>query len=318
MPAIAVGHRPGGHPTRAALEKTAEKVYYHGTRYRLRPGQVLEGGKFNSNQGYGQPAPDVYFSTDPQVARNFADYANGPDSNIDAKPRVYQVEPVGPIEVDPDEDPKFGSFRAKKARVVKEVRWATNLMADEEYKADGTFTASLEPREADADTDGVMVCLVPPKDVVEVLSGMEETTEPPENAHLTLLYLGSTADAGGPMGRERLYRAVYDFAIHSGYRALTGKVNGFGAFLNGEENVLWAAWDIPGIAEFRTHLVDYCRRHWVTLREDNHGFTPHQTLAYLDGPVTSLPSMPAGLPEQVVFGEVSIAWGSQWQSVPLP
>jgi hypothetical protein len=36
----------------------------------------------------------------------------GPDGDLDAPPRVYEVEPTGAVEVDPEE-PAFSSFRSR-------------------------------------------------------------------------------------------------------------------------------------------------------------------------------------------------------------
>jgi GNAT superfamily N-acetyltransferase len=99
---------------------------FHGSRHRLKPGTVLEGGH-RANQGSGTPGEHVYFSADPQIARTFADYAMGPESDLDAKPRVYLVEPLDTPEVDPDEPAEAQSFRSRQARVVKEVGWASSL-----------------------------------------------------------------------------------------------------------------------------------------------------------------------------------------------
>lgn len=173
---------------------------------------------------------------------------------------------------------------------------------------------------ADADTSGVMIALVPPEATSKTLMDATDASEPLDQQHLTLLYLGSQEDAGGQWGRERLYRACYDFAIHSGYRGLSGKPNGWGAFFNPEDDgggVLIALWDIPGIAEFRTHLQDALKRHGVPLRQDNHGFTPHQTMTYQDKPFRELPEPPEV--DEVHFTDIVIAWGDEpWQRVALP
>jgi Rifampin ADP-ribosyl transferase len=106
----------------AAHEKLSKVQFFHGTRHTLKRGQVMEGGKFASNQGYGQPGEHVYFSSDINVATDFAHAGYGPKPNYDAPPRVYQVEPVGQHELDPDEEPEAMSYRAKQARVIRQMR----------------------------------------------------------------------------------------------------------------------------------------------------------------------------------------------------
>lgn len=183
----------------------------------------------------------------------------------------------------------------------------------------GQSVASLSTTAADsADTEGVMVCFdLRDSPTTKVLTDLDETDEPVENAHVTLFYLGSTADVGGPLGRERLYRACYDFAIHGGYSEVSGSVNGLGTFSNPDSHVLWAVWDIPGIAEFRASLGTYLASHGVPMRDEDHGFTPHQTLAYSDDPITSLPLLPASARDKVTFGAITISWGEEWQDVPF-
>jgi hypothetical protein len=98
------------------------RPWYHGTRYRLRPGQLLEGGKVNMNQGYGgTPGEHVYYSGRPDIAAEFADAAYGPEHARDARPRVYQVQPDESHEIDSLEEPETDSWRAGRARVVREV-----------------------------------------------------------------------------------------------------------------------------------------------------------------------------------------------------
>lgn len=168
-------------------------------------------------------------------------------------------------------------------------------------------------------SDFVMIALRPPKEVLKVFADMDECTEDIDDLHLTLYYLGTKAEAGGEAGRERLMRGCYDFSLHSGYRGLTGMANGFGCFMNDDSNVLVALWDIPGIAEFRTYLMDAIKRHRYQPRQDNHGFTPHMTLAYDEQqPFLQLPRLPEGNPDRVTFGSIWVVWGDDWTEVTLP
>ena len=105
-----------------ADEALSAMQFFHGTRHTLKRGQVMEGGKFTANQGYGQPGEHVYFSTDINIASEFAHAGMGPAPDYDAPPKVYRVEPIGGHEVDPDEDPETGSFRSKQARVIRRMR----------------------------------------------------------------------------------------------------------------------------------------------------------------------------------------------------
>ncbi|MCW2929909.1 MAG: hypothetical protein JWM19_871 [Actinomycetia bacterium] len=123
----------GSSPAEPRLEVTAAeeappqpraKRWYHGTRHELSPGDELEGGIHASNQGYGQPGDHVYYSGKPSVAGLFAQYASGPEEDDwEGTPRVYQVEPDETHERDPDEEEHADSWRARKARVLREVPW---------------------------------------------------------------------------------------------------------------------------------------------------------------------------------------------------
>lgn len=168
-------------------------------------------------------------------------------------------------------------------------------------------------------SDHVMIALRPPLDLRDTFASMRVCTEDVDELHLTLLYLGTTEDAGGEMGRERLYRACYGAAM--GYeRAVLGKCNGFGWFLNDDAHVLVSLWDVPYLSEFREQVVDQCIVHGVPLREDNHGFTPHMTLAYEDPDKEArrtIPQVPVGGRAEVDFGSIWLVWGEDWQEIPL-
>ncbi|MDR1635648.1 MAG: NAD(+)--rifampin ADP-ribosyltransferase [Bifidobacteriaceae bacterium] len=70
--------------------------FYHGTKSALRPGDLLEPGHA-SNFGTRQPANFVYLTATMDAATWGAELAVG-----DRRGRIYQVEPTGPIEDDPN------------------------------------------------------------------------------------------------------------------------------------------------------------------------------------------------------------------------
>jgi mRNA-degrading endonuclease RelE of RelBE toxin-antitoxin system len=79
--------------------------YFHGTRYPFKPGDLIHPGR-KSNQGYGDPNKHVFFTHRPEIANIFAESADDPEGHESARPRVYQVEPTGPHEMDTDELPE--------------------------------------------------------------------------------------------------------------------------------------------------------------------------------------------------------------------
>lgn len=99
-----------------------EGPFFHGTRADLRVGDLLTAG-FRSNYRPEIVMNHVYFTARVDGAGLAAELAAG-----DAAPRVYEVEPTGPYEDDPNvTDKKFPgnptrSFRsAEPLRVVREV-----------------------------------------------------------------------------------------------------------------------------------------------------------------------------------------------------
>jgi hypothetical protein len=98
--------------------------WYHGTRYRFSPGDLLEGGLISINQGFGgPPAPHVHYTSDRSVAAEFARCAYGPDGDPSPRPRIYEIQPDATHETDPGEESWAQSFRALRCRVVREARF---------------------------------------------------------------------------------------------------------------------------------------------------------------------------------------------------
>jgi hypothetical protein len=135
------------------------KRWYHGTRYEFQPGDVLEGGLVNMNQGYGGvPGDHVYYSGRPKIAAEFAHAASGPEENDwEGRQRVYQVEPDDTHERDPDEEEHADAWRARSARVVREVPWQLHWGRQDDVesapgvKAPMSVTAADDGRRQHAD-----------------------------------------------------------------------------------------------------------------------------------------------------------------------
>lgn len=111
--------------TPVGLRKDVQEAgpLYHGTRADLRPGDLLTPGHA-SNYGSRQTANFVYLTARKEGAALAAELAAG-----DGPARVYVVEPLGPIEDDPNvTDRKFPgnptrSYRTRQPlRVVREER----------------------------------------------------------------------------------------------------------------------------------------------------------------------------------------------------
>lgn len=104
------------------LETLDAGPFYHGTKADLQPGDLLEPG-FNSNYGEQKKANFIYMTATMDAAIWGAELAQG-----DGPGRIYQVEPTGSFEDDPNlTDQRFPgnptrSYRtARPLRVVGEV-----------------------------------------------------------------------------------------------------------------------------------------------------------------------------------------------------
>ena len=96
--------------------------FFHGTKADLRPGDVLEPG-YRSNFGTRRSANHVYLTATLDAATWGAELALG-----DGPGRIYEVEPTGAIEDDPNlTDQRFPgnptrSYRTQQpVRVVREI-----------------------------------------------------------------------------------------------------------------------------------------------------------------------------------------------------
>lgn len=159
----------------------------------------------------------------------------------------------------------------------------------------------------EANTGGVMVAIAPPASICEALH--QDGGESVDNMHVTLGYLGESQD----IDHDKLTAAVAEMAQI--VDPLTGKIAGYGTFVNPKGVVLYCAADVPGLDEWR-HVLRVClARHGLALIED-HGYTPHLTIAYLDD-LPTIPELPEGSTSPWGVGEVILAYGGDWERVPV-
>lgn len=295
-----------GPPLPAAHTASAKVLrLYHGTT--ARAAEIIRREGLTQQAGLYVPGWPMLTTSREQATR----YATGPDPVV-----LEFAVPEAKVYAHGRQDAVLWAGDAHTAYDYPDaVGYALKAPLGPEYLVD-THTALRVTADEDH-SDHVMVCLQPSEGLRKVWADLDETTHDVDDLHVTLFYLGTTEEAGGEPGRERLFRALYDMAIHSGYRGLTGKINGLGTFSNPDSNVLIALFDIPGIAEFRTALGGYMRDHGVPLGEEKHGFTPHMTLATVDGPVRRLPAIPGSNPDKEHFTSLVLSWGEEWQEIPL-
>ena len=88
-------------PIEFDCELSSQK-FYHGTKADLKQDDLIQPG-FNSNYGKRKEAKYIYLSATLEAAIWGAELAQG-----EGKQRIYIVEPIGPIEDDPNlTDKKF-------------------------------------------------------------------------------------------------------------------------------------------------------------------------------------------------------------------
>ncbi len=100
-----------------------ELTLYHGTRADLKPGDLIEPG-YHSNYGQRKKATYVYLAATLDAATWGAELALG-----EGRGRIYIVEPIGPIEDDPNvTDKKFPGNPTKSYRSREPLRVMGEVM----------------------------------------------------------------------------------------------------------------------------------------------------------------------------------------------
>jgi 2'-5' RNA ligase len=134
--------------------------------------------------------------------------------------------------------------------------------------------------------DSLMVAWYPDPDTATAIAALCPGGEAPSDLHLTLLYLGDPdADGSGPWDTQLVAAVCKLFSRR--FSPLEGTVTGIGRFVGeGDQDVLIALMDIPGLEDFRRCLRDelLCQGSVPPnspIFSQEHGFVPHITLAYV-------------------------------------
>jgi 2'-5' RNA ligase len=121
---------------------------------------------------------------------------------------------------------------------------------------------------------GIFVGLRPQEDFSAALLEATDGTEPLDEQHITLAYLGKWQPE---VDIESLLNCVRDWAMRT--PPIFGRTLGYGVFKNETESVLHARWHLGESGTWREDLVQSLASYGFEPGHDFE-FTPHQTLAY--------------------------------------
>lgn len=156
----------------------------------------------------------------------------------------------------------------------------------------------VKAENGDHSNDG-MVCWYVPPEIAQHLAIPDG--EPVDDLHLTLAYLPDIS----VVDPQTVVKAI---GAALGGEPLSGKLSGVGRFSDDEKDVCYISADVPGLSELRNRIVESLKASGVALSE-NHGFTPHITLKYLEvnepSPVDRLPPM------EISIDVISLVLGEQ-------
>jgi 2'-5' RNA ligase len=162
---------------------------------------------------------------------------------------------------------------------------------------------------------GVMVALYPDPAAAKQIAAQPGVTEPVDELHLTLVFLGDSTETALATNKERVVEATKQWAAAHG-KPMKGTINGLGRFFHSEEdgtNAVYVSPDVPGLPELRQSLVDWIEKAGFDYAQ-NHGFTPHITVAYVPEDAAT-PNIRIEAP--VTFDQVTLAWGGEQYTYPL-
>jgi 2'-5' RNA ligase len=161
--------------------------------------------------------------------------------------------------------------------------------------------------------DGLIVAWYLPPDLARELAVPDG--EPPEELHLTLVYLGDAEDYD-----VDLVMAVVKIFSNRWCWPIPGMIGGVGRFVGeADQDVIVALADVPELEHFRSCLWDefMCNSVFMEgLPMSEHGFQPHITLAYVPKGTSSPPPLTEALEFQI--DALTVAAGGSTITFPFP
>lgn len=170
-------------------------------------------------------------------------------------------------------------------------------------------------RVLDAGNTGVMIALLPSQKTASQIAALSGVTEPIEQLHLTLCFLGDSTEAPLKTNKDRLCDGFLGWAKQH-RSVLKGTINGQGRFYHSEKddtNAVYLAPDLPTLPALRGALTQWIEQAGFDYSQE-HGFTPHITVAYVP---KDKPTPPIRVDMPAVFDKLLLAWGDEQYEVGL-
>lgn len=172
---------------------------------------------------------------------------------------------------------------------------------------------TLENFARDHTDPSVMISLTIPNEVARTLTipGGEKEND----LHITVCYLGRLSEIGQDAVDDALQVAEL---LADNSRPISGLVGGFGRFSASDssdgKDVIYANVDLPRLPDFRGELIHVLNLAKIPYK-NNHGYTPHVTLKYIDSdrntPVKRIPNSP------VTFHFLRVTVGEEIHDFPF-
>jgi 2'-5' RNA ligase len=162
---------------------------------------------------------------------------------------------------------------------------------------------------------GVVIMFNLPAAAAEAIAAVDGVTESAADLHITLCYLGDSAETALATNKGRILEALEIWAATRW--PLAGTINGMGRFFTAEKdntNAVYVSPDLPMLPDFRQALTELINQTGIEYPQD-HGYTPHVTISYVpvDDPTPDLRFEPIPLELE----HVTLAWGDEHYDIPI-
>jgi 2'-5' RNA ligase len=193
-------------------------------------------------------------------------------------------------------------------------QWATNraselqaetiLLVEGPGAGDGVSESDgSSPETLDGSTACIVLKVSPSLSLMADSVPESHEVELGDNLHLTLAYLGPTANQ--TLDKTLIVRTLAEFAKKA--KPIVGRTNGYGVFNTPDDRrAIHLLFDSPSLPEFRQSLLKTLLKAGVVV-DRRHGFIPHVTLAY--APKEGKLATPSVSDSPVTLDSMQLYWG---------